>query len=494
MFRKTILLSLLVCLVLSYTPAQQPGEISFKDESKMPEGRIGERISALIETVNSDDPATIKSFLEGAFTERFLKIASLEEHVQVFREIFQQWGGVDFHSIRTYVPERAGQTVVILKDRNFKAWRAFVVRWDVDDDYRIAGLNFNDARTPSNVEEPALTEQELVREVESMMKTLRARDVFSGTVLIAKGDKVLYTFACGEASKRFHVPIDIETKFNLGSMNKMFTSLAVMRLVEQGKLSLDSTLDLFLDETWLPKDITGKITIHHLLSHTSGLGSYFNRTYDRSSRQLFRKLDDYKPLVKDEKLSFEPGARYRYSNTGMFLLGVVIESVTGGDYFEHIRENIYRPAGMTNSDCYEMDYPVENLAIGYSPDAGSPWKWQNNLYKHVIKGGPAGGGFSTVKDLHRFALALVSGKFVSRASLDKMWTDQSGSGYGYGFGIQEGPAGKVVGHSGGFSGINSNLDVYLDSGYIVAAMSNYDQGAGAVSSRIATLLSRVGPR
>jgi CubicO group peptidase (beta-lactamase class C family) len=165
--------------------------------------------------------------------------------------------------------------------------------------------------------------------------------------------------------------------------------------------------------------------------------------------------------------------------------------VTGGDYFDHIRENIYDPAGMKNSDCYEMDFPVENLAIGYSPAPDSPWKWENNLYKHVIKGGPAGGGFSTVGDLHRFALALLSGKIVSKESLAKMWTDHSDSGYGYGFGIQDGPNGKVVGHSGGFPGINSNLDVYVDKGYIVTAMSNYDQGASAVTYRIASLLARV---
>ena len=127
----------------------------------------------------------------------------------------------------------------------------------------------------------------------------------------------------------------------------------------------------------------------------------------------------------------------------MFLLGVVIEKVTGEDYFDHIRKAIYAPAGMTNSDCYEMDYPVENLAIGYSPDWKSPYKWQNNLYKHVIKGGPAGGGFSTVKDLHRFALALLSGKLVSPERMrDLMWTDFKGASYGYGFDGRPGPRRK----------------------------------------------------
>jgi CubicO group peptidase (beta-lactamase class C family) len=175
----------------------------------------------------------------------------------------------------------------------------------------------------------------------------------------------------------------------------------------------------------------------------------------------------------------------------MFLLGVVIEKVTGEGYFEYIRKTIYGPAGMTNSDCYEMDYPVENLAIGYSPDSKSPYGWRNNLYTHVIKGGPAGGGFSTVKDLHRFALALLGGKYVGPDMLKMMWTDYKGAGYGYGFVVAQGPMGKVVGHSGGFDGINSRLDIYPDTGYIVAVMSNVDRGAGPLAGKIGRLLGRL---
>jgi CubicO group peptidase (beta-lactamase class C family) len=213
-------------------------------------------------------------------------------------------------------------------------------------------------------------EKEFLQEIKKLVNRLSESEVFSGTLLVAKDSNVIFSYADGEASKRYHVPINIDTKFNLGSMNKMFTSLTIMILVENGKLALEDTIDKFVDETWLPKDITAKITIHNLLTHSSGLGSYFNALYMRSSRQLFRKLDDYKPLIKSEKLAFEPGNRFQYSNTGMFLLGVVIENVTGEDYFDTIRKMIYEPAGMKDTDCYEMDYPVENLAVGYSPDKG----------------------------------------------------------------------------------------------------------------------------
>jgi CubicO group peptidase (beta-lactamase class C family) len=471
--------------------AQAPGEISYRDESVIPAGKIGERIQSIIATFNAQHPEQIRRFMTEECTERFRNFAPMEEHIDVWRGAFDETGGVDFHSVRTYVPERDDQTVVIVKDRYFDGWHGVVIAFTDDADLLIAGLQFNPARTPTNVEEPPLSEEQFVDQVATMVDRLIERDVFSGTLLLAKSDRVLLTRVGGEASKRFHAPNNIDTKFNVGSMNKMITSTAIVQLAEQGLLSFDDPIGKYVDESWLPEKTTSKIKIHHLLTHTSGLGSYFNDTYMNGSRELYRVVDDFKPLVVGDELEFDPGERSRYSNTGMLLLGVVIESVTAGSYFDYVRENIYEPAGMTNSDSYEMDYPVPNLAIGYSRDWESEYGWQNNLYKHVIKGGPAGGGFSTVGDLHRYALAMLDGKLVSKESLQTMWSDQSGEGYGYGFGIDEGPMGKRVGHSGGFSGINGKLDMYVDAGYVVAVLSNIDNGASPLAGRINELLKRV---
>ena len=489
--KRLLFSSLLICLFIVQAGwAQTPAE-TYSDSPVLPEGVKGERIQALIATLNSGNPEQIKSFLTTHCTERFRNIAPMEGHIEVFQGLFQETGGVDFSGIRTYVPERKGQTVVIVKDRNYESYRGLTIRFADAPEYLIGGAGFSPARPPAGLKEPPLTQEQFLAETKTFMDRLVANRMFSGTLLVAKGEDVLLTIAAGEASKAFHVPNNIDTKFNLGSMNKMFTSTAVVQLAEKGKLSLDDPIGKYIDESWLPKDVTSKITVRHLLTHSSGLGSYFNDTYDRSSRALFRKLDDYKPLIKDDRPAFEPGKQFQYSNTGMFLLGVVIEKATGEDYFSYIKKAIYEPAGMTNSDCYEMDYPVENLAIGYSPDPKSPYGWQNNLYKHVIKGGPAGGGFSTVKDLHKFALALLTGKYVSKDSMKAMWTDHLGANYGYGFSVTTSAAGKVVGHGGGFDGINSNLDIYLDSGYVVAVMSNTDRGASPVASKIGAFLARI---
>lgn len=258
---------------------------------------------------------------------------------------------------------------------------------------------------------------DVVAELKAYVERLAQADSFSGAVLIAKDGKPLWSAAYGMADKNFNVPNKLDTKFNLGSMNKMFTAVAIAQLVERGVLSFDDPVS-----KWLPNalsDGTGdKVRIKHLLSHTSGLGSYFTDEWDNASRARYRSVDDFMAFAKEEKLAFEPGTRWQYSNTGMLVAGKVIEAATKQSYFDYVRENIYKPAGMINTDAYELDYVTPNLAVGYQREnsAAGP-RWRNNIFMHVIKGGPAGGGYSTVEDLLRFDIALRSGKLVNRANV-----------------------------------------------------------------------------
>jgi len=351
------------------------------------------------------------------------------------------------------------------------------------------------AATPLRAQDN-LSVEEAVAQLRAFVEEETAADRFSGTVLLARDGEVLYEGAYGLASKRFDVPNKIDTKFNLGSMNKMFTCVAILQLVQEEKLSLEDPIGQYLDETWLPFELADKIQVKHLMTHTSGLGSYFNQKYMESSRALFKELDDYKPLVYQETLAFEPGTGWSYSNTGMFLLGAIIERVTEERYFDYVLEHIHEPAGMKNTDCYEMDRPVKNLAIGYTrqhADGGED-AWFNNIYMHVVKGGPAGGGFSTVPDLLAFDQALRNLVLLDQEHTEMVWSakPQLGSpSYGFGFGVKGTPDDRIVGHGGGFTGINSNLDMYLDSGFTAAVMSNYDGGATLINNRIRELLARV---
>jgi hypothetical protein len=190
---------LLASIVCGESVAQQPGELGYQDTSMLPAGIVGERITSLIATFNSGDRTVIERFLEEECTASFRNFAPLERHLNVFTSTRRSWGEVTFHGVRTYDPPRHDETVVILRDDNFGAWRAFTLQFDVNQNSRISSIGLNDARTPTNVTEPALTQQDMIHEVTDLLNRTCERDVFSGSVLVAKGEDVQFTHACGEA-------------------------------------------------------------------------------------------------------------------------------------------------------------------------------------------------------------------------------------------------------------------------------------------------------
>ncbi len=344
-----------------------------------------------------------------------------------------------------------------------------------------------------------MTTAELSREVEAYIDRLVAEDKFSGTILLAKDGAPFFRKAYGLASRGYNVPNRLDTKFNLGSMNKMFTSVAIAQLVEQGKLAYTDTIAKLMPD-YPNKEVAAKVTVHHLLTHTSGLGNYFNNKFMETSKDRFRAIRDYLPLFVDEPLQFEPGAKWQYSNAGFMVLGAIVEKVSGQNYFDYVREHIYKPAGMINTDAYEMDNDTPNMATGYTlmgPQGPSPdGVRRTNLFLHSFKGGPAGGGFSTVEDLFRFASALTAHKLLSQKYTDLITTGKvnlprdAETKYAYGFQEERVNGQRQIGHNGGFPGINSELRIFPDLGYTVAVMANYDPPAASrVAERVSELLT-----
>ena len=492
--------------------AQPPPD--YHDEPGLPEGPAGERVQELLDALASGEPARLRALVETAFAPGFRDAFPVAQHLDQLGEMHRRSRGFELHGLRRYDgespvgPRRPGprgappdaedreEQVVIVRNRLTGAWEALVLTLGPEPPHRIASLRLAPARPPHGLPAPGgLTREELVEELRGFVDRLAEADVFSGTVLLAGPDgEVLVEGAWGQASRRYLVPNRIDTRFNLGSMNKMFTAVAVLQLAELGKLALDDPLSDYVGEDWLPTEITAKIRVEHLLTHTSGLGSYFTETFFDASRERFRELQDYRPLVEGETLAFEPGTDWRYSNTGMLLLGLVIEKASGTGYFDYVRENVYRPAGMTGSDSYDMDRPVPNLAMGHAREGG---EWIENTFKHTIRGGPAGGGFSTAPDLLAFARALRAGKLVSPETAARLWSPKpelSSPDYGYGFGVGGTPEDRIVGHSGGFPGISSNLDLFLDSGFTAVVLSNVDGGSGPVTQKIRELVARLSSR
>ncbi len=348
---------------------------------------------------------------------------------------------------------------------------------------------------PAGTGEPSTTD--MAKRLSDYLDGLVAKDRFSGAVLLAKDGKPVFKKAYGLASKRYNVPNRVDTKFNLGSMNKMFTGVAICQLAQQGKLSFDDPIIKHIPD-YPNKEVAEKVTIHHLLTHTSGLGSYWNEKYENDWKTI-RTVEGFLNTFVDEPLAFEPGERFQYSNSGPIVLGRIIEKITGQSYYDYVRENIYQPTGMYNTDCYEMDRPTPNLAIGYTNlnYDGSKGRGprRNNLFLHSVKGGPAGGGYSTVEDLLKFATAVQDHKLLNAKYTATMLEGKSamgpGSMYAYLFGDNKRNGHRSYGHNGGAPGINANLRFYPALGYTFAVMANYDGVAMRVSGFIERMLGAI---
>lgn len=306
-------------------------------------------------------------------------------------------------------------------------------------------------------------------------------DVFSGAVLVAKDRKPIFKRAYGLASKRFGIPNRINTKFNIGSLNKIFTKVAITQLSEQGKLSFNDYISQYLPD--YPPKIANKVTIHHLLMHTSGMGSYWNERFEASKSRL-RTVDDFLHLFIEDPLSFEPGEKFQYSNAGYVVLGKIIEAVSAENYYEYVREHIYKPAGMRNTDHFEMDLPIPNLAIGYTR-MGMDGRLKrgprrNNSLIIGVKGSPAGGGYSTIEDLLKFDIALRNHKLLSPNYTELVFPSKQTPG-------KVKP--RITALAGGAPGVAAIFKIYHDLGYTVVILSNYDPpGAKKVSEKIRDLI------
>jgi CubicO group peptidase (beta-lactamase class C family) len=354
----------------------------------------------------------------------------------------------------------------------------------------LCGCGGGDGDEPARL---SADEAKAVATVKEAVNPLAGSGLFSGAVQLSNDGRTLFERAYGLADRTRKVPNALDTRFRVGSMNKMFTAVAVMQLVEAGKLDLEAPLGTYLRDC--PNDdVADSVTIHHLLTHTGGTGDIFGPEFDAHRSEL-RALGDYVELYGERGLEFRPGSRWSYSNYGFILLGVVIERVTGQSYYEYVQEQVYEPAGMTRTGSLAEDEDVEGRAIGYMMPPGST-EWAPNTDTLPYRGTSAGGGYSTVGDLTRFAQALLGHELLSAESTKRLITGKVDTDFGdrYAYGFQDARDAKGngwVGHGGGAPGMNGDLRIYPKSGYVVAVLANLDPPAAQnVSGYVDTRLPR----
>ena len=332
-------------------------------------------------------------------------------------------------------------------------------------------------------EGPAKSEASVAKDLESYLNSVASENKLSGAVLVAKDGVPIASKAAGVANKATGAPIALNTKFNLGSLNKMFTAVAIAQFAQAKRLAFADVISKHLPD-YPNKEVADKVTIDQLLTHTSGMGMYWNEKF-RAQREKLLTVAAHLPLFAGDPLLFAPGEKFQYSNAGYMVLGAIIEKVSGQDYYSYVREHIYQPAGMNDTGFYEPGKEIPGLAIGYSmmgPDGKRLETIQDNSNTREVKGGPAGGGYSTVEDLLKFHMALKNHKLLTEEYTKLVTTGKVEAGgpvgrYAYGFGDKMFDGKHIVGHNGGSGGIAANFEMYPELGYTSILLMNADPPA-----------------
>ncbi len=465
--------------------------------ASFPDTPAGKRAAAYVTAFNSGDDAVMRRFFEANIAPEGLARRPVEDRLQIY------------HQMRAEMQTITLQRIVAASDSNIIAlattksgnWFSFTFMFDSSPERFLLGIRVEPSDPSETTQDMTpLTQPELLTLVAQYLDSLVKADEFSGTVLIAKDGAPIFTKAYGLASKAYNVPNQFDTKYNLGSINKIFTMVAICQLAERGKLSFDDRLGKWFAD-YPNADAREKVTIKHLLTMSSGIGDFFGERFEATPKDRVRTIDDYLKLFADQPLQFEPGSQQQYSNGGFVVLGAIIERVSGMTYYDYVRANIFEPAGMTNTDSYEADVPTPNVAEGYTRErtgAGvSDGARVSNIYTRPARGSSAGGGYSTAEDLLRFSLALRDCKLLSHRGtarvLDRNFSTSPASDEAV---FDEG--GKMtqggLGIAGGAPGINAVLDCDYATGFASIVMGNYDSpNAERVAKRIRGLLARLKP-
>ncbi|MGC4047156.1 MAG: serine hydrolase [Armatimonas sp.] len=490
--RGDLLRSLAVLTLATATEAQ-----SAKPESlTLPDTPIAKQLTAFLSALNSGKPQTIRAFVAEHMESPPNAPGFVEENTNRYMDMYRQTQGF---TIRKIIETTAVSIKAAVQAKSTGAWMNLTLFISAQapeytvaiPPYKIVGMGLGNTDAPLEfLPKEKLSNHQIQERIRTLMNTLVAADAFSGTVLVAQHGKPIFAKAYGLASRAWGIPNRMDTRFHLASITKMFTAVAIAQLVEQKKLAYTNMVGEILPD-YPNKEVAGKVRLHHLLSHRSGLIGARALVEKSTPSPHIRTIAELLPKFVNEPLSFPPGQQYDYSNAGFELLGAVIEKASGQNYYDYVRSHIFKPAGMTHTDFLELDSDPPNMATGYKD--GPNRTRQSNIFDLGVIGTPAGGAYSTGEDMVRFQLALTNHVLLQAASLATLWTgvsDMQDREYGYGAELAHYNGTRIVGHGGGWQGITNRFEMYPDLGYTVVILSNIDSDPNLIALKLREWLTQ----
>ncbi|MCK8142973.1 serine hydrolase [Flavobacterium sp. I-SCBP12n] len=321
------------------------------------------------------------------------------------------------------------------------------------------------------------------RKVAEIANYLDSLEGFTGAVLIAKNDSIIFKKAYGFAHLGHKVKNNTDTKFSYASVGKSFTAVAIFQLIQAGKLSLDDPIGKFLPN-YPNKIVRDSITIRLLLTHRSGLPDYFySDKFLNTSKEKFRTMESLTNLYENEPMEFKPNEQFSYRNTNYILLGRIIETVSKMSYEDYIKKYVFSIANMQNTGNFDIDHIIENEAENYTLSDVYPNQLQKTIFMSAVKGSSAGGGYTTINDLYKFALAFKNNKLLNAYYTNFMKKEPENGSYGYGMQFAGEKGSGIYGHSGGHFGIGAEWRIFEKQNYTIILLTNKDLDQGFLDAR-----------
>jgi CubicO group peptidase (beta-lactamase class C family) len=467
-------------------------------EETLQQSANGRVVAAWLRGFNTGRPDSMQAAIARLYAPEALERRPAAERVNGLRLWWRNYGRLTPVSVESLSDTAA---VINVREGLTDGWGTLYVDLSAGG---ITGVGMLPFREPFDwSEERIATDAELVAEVERLTTRLVEADAFSGVIMLSRNDEVLLERAYGFADRDARRPNTVATPFELASVGKIFTAVAVAQLAQQNQISFDATIGSVLPD-YPPGESASQVTVHHLLTMSSGIPDLFRSPKYWAARAEIRTLADYWPFFAMKPLEFPPGTQWSYSNSNFLILGAMVERVASTPFADAVEQQVFVPAGMTRTT-YRSGTVAER-ARGYThalpgsapgappdPDQWHPASEENEESKRAT-GSPAGGGVSTAGDLSRFTRALMNGQLLNRDMAKRVMTGTIDTEYegrhAYGLETRTWNGVRIVGHGGAFTGVSNQVDFYPDLGYVLVVLGNTDaSGTEAIANRVRALIA-----